>query len=124
MMDVGRHPRIELLAYSEVEDISGYVGNFKVRVRKKARYVDESECTACGDCVPVCPIVKPDEFQMGLSSRASSRVAGKAEKICCEIESRPGAIDFPMSPRRGRLDIRSIERAGVCPVLIHASSPQ
>ncbi len=69
MMDVGRHPKIELLAYSEVEDISGYVGNFKIRVRRKARYVDESECTACGDCVPVCPVVKPDEFQTGLSSR-------------------------------------------------------
>ena len=69
MMDAGRHPRIELLAYSEVEDISGYVGNFKIRVRKKARYVDEKECTACGDCVPVCPVVKPDEFQTGLSTR-------------------------------------------------------
>ena len=69
MMDVGRHPRIELLAYSEIEDISGYVGNFKIRVRKKARYVDENECTACSDCVPVCPVVKPDEFQTGLSSR-------------------------------------------------------
>ena len=68
-MDAGRHPRIELLAYSEVEDISGYVGNFKIRVRKKARYVDEKECTACGDCVPVCPVVKPDEFQTGLSTR-------------------------------------------------------
>ena len=68
-MDAGRHPRIELLAYSEVEDISCYVGNFKIRVRKKARYVDEKECTACGDCVPVCPVVKPDEFQTGLSTR-------------------------------------------------------
>jgi len=69
MMDVGRHPRIELLAYSEIEDISGYVGNFQVRVRKKARYVDEAECTACSDCVPVCPVVQPDEFQTGLSTR-------------------------------------------------------
>ena len=68
-MDVGRHPHIELLAYSEVEDISGYVGNFRASVRKKARYVDESECTACGDCTSVCPIVRPDEFQMGLSTR-------------------------------------------------------
>jgi heterodisulfide reductase subunit A len=69
MMDVGRHPNIELMAYSEVEDVSGYVGNFQVRVRKRARYVIESECTACGDCVSVCPIVRPDEFQMGLSIR-------------------------------------------------------
>lgn len=57
------------MAYSEVEDVSGYVGNFRVRVRKKARYVDENECTACGDCAEVCPVVKPDEFQSGLSTR-------------------------------------------------------
>ncbi|MGD9001981.1 MAG: 4Fe-4S binding protein, partial [Anaerolineae bacterium] len=69
MMDVGRHPKIELMAYSEVEDVSGYVGNFKVRVRRRARYVDESECTACGDCADVCPIVTVDEFQAGLSTR-------------------------------------------------------
>jgi len=69
MMDAGRHPNIELLAYSEVVDVSGYVGNFQVKVRKKARYVEANECTACGDCVEVCPIVRPDEFQMGLSTR-------------------------------------------------------
>jgi heterodisulfide reductase subunit A len=69
MMDVGRHPRIELMAYSEVENVSGHVGNFTVRVRRKARYVDEDECTACGDCADVCPVVMPDEFQAGLSTR-------------------------------------------------------
>jgi heterodisulfide reductase subunit A len=69
MMDVGRHPNIELMAYSEVEEVEGYVGNFRVKVRKKARYVDEGECTACGDCAQVCPIVSPDEFQTGLSTR-------------------------------------------------------
>ncbi len=69
MMDVGRHPRIELLAYSTVEEVSGYVGNFKVRVRRKARYVEEDQCTACGDCAAVCPVVLPDEFEQGFSSR-------------------------------------------------------
>jgi len=69
MMDVGRHPKIKLLAYSEVEEVSGYVGNFRVKVRRKARYVDETQCTACGDCARVCPVVKLDEFQVGLSTR-------------------------------------------------------
>jgi len=69
MMDVGRHPRIKMLTLSEVKSISGYVGNFNVKVVKKARLVDEKECTACGDCTRECPVVKPDEFDMGLSSR-------------------------------------------------------
>jgi len=57
------------MAYSEVVNVSGFVGNFKVTVKKKARYVDEKECTACGDCVEVCPVTKPDEYQTGFSSR-------------------------------------------------------
>ena len=69
MTDVGRHPRIKLLTLSEVEEVSGYVGNFQVKVRQKARYVDENECTACGDCVDICPVTRPDEYQMGLSTR-------------------------------------------------------
>jgi heterodisulfide reductase subunit A2 len=69
MADAGRHPNITLLALSEVKAISGYVGNFEVKVVKKARFVDEKSCTACGDCATVCPVVVPDEFNMGLSSR-------------------------------------------------------
>jgi len=72
MMDVGRHPKITLLTYSEIEDISGYIGNFHIKVRKKARYVDESECTACDECAKVCPVVVPDEHQLGLASRKAA----------------------------------------------------
>ncbi len=54
---------------SEVVDLKGYVGNFVAKILKKARYVDEKECTACGDCAKVCPVVRPDEFNLGLSSR-------------------------------------------------------
>jgi len=57
------------LTFSEVEDVSGYIGNFNVKIRKKARYVDPSLCNACEECTKVCPVTKPDEFQMGLSSR-------------------------------------------------------
>ena len=69
MTDAGRHPRITIHTLSEVKDVKGYVGNFDVRIVKKARYVDETACTACGECARVCPVVRPDEFNMGLSSR-------------------------------------------------------
>ncbi len=69
MMDAGRHPRIELLVDSEVEDVTGFVGNYRARVRRRARYVDPVECTSCDECSKVCPVVVPDAFQQGLSSR-------------------------------------------------------
>ncbi len=52
-----------------MEDVSGYVGNFTVTIRKKARYVDPKLCNACGECAKVCPVARPDEYQMGLSTR-------------------------------------------------------
>ena len=55
MTSVGQHPYIKLMSYSEVVEVSGYIGNFKVKVRKKARYVDEDKCTGCGICWNVCP---------------------------------------------------------------------
>lgn len=69
MTDVGRHPRIKVMTLSEIENVSGYIGNFTVRVRQHARYVDEKECIACGECVDVCPVSKPDEYQMGFATR-------------------------------------------------------
>ncbi len=69
MTDAGRHPKIRIHTLSEVTEVKGYVGNFDVKIIKKARYVNEKECTACGDCSKVCPVVRPDEFNMGLSSR-------------------------------------------------------
>jgi heterodisulfide reductase subunit A len=56
MVDVGRHPNIELLTYSEVEAVKGEAGRFKVRVRKKARSVDMDKCTSCGLCAENCII--------------------------------------------------------------------
>ena len=69
MVEVSRHPRIKLLTYHEVDSISGFVGNFKVRIKKKPRYVDETLCNLCNECEKVCPQVVPDEFNMGLSFR-------------------------------------------------------
>jgi heterodisulfide reductase subunit A len=69
MMDAGRHPRIKLLVNSEVEDVTGFVGNYRARIRRHAQFVDASACTSCAECAKVCPVVVPDEYQQGLSSR-------------------------------------------------------
>jgi len=70
MVSVGQHENIELLAYSEVEEVSGYVGNFQVKVRKKARHVKEELCTGCGLCEEKCPARRiPSEFDLGLGMR-------------------------------------------------------
>ncbi|RDE14365.1 MAG: pyridine nucleotide-disulfide oxidoreductase [Candidatus Thorarchaeota archaeon] len=69
LSETSRHPNIELLSYSEIKSISGEVGNFRVKVRRKARYVNEKKCSACGDCVPVCPVEVPNSFDQGLGFR-------------------------------------------------------
>jgi len=69
MSDVGSHPNIELFTYSEVEEVSGYIGNFKAKIRKKARYVDIDKCTGCALCFAGCPVVMRNEFDLGLAER-------------------------------------------------------
>jgi heterodisulfide reductase subunit A len=70
MVDVDQHPNITLYSWSEVENISGYIGNFNVTVRKKARYVIEELCTGCGICEEKCPRkVVDDVFEAGLAQR-------------------------------------------------------
>jgi heterodisulfide reductase subunit A len=55
---VGQHPNIHLMSSSEVEEVSGFVGNFRVKVRRKAKYVDHAKCTGCGLCWESCPARK------------------------------------------------------------------
>jgi heterodisulfide reductase subunit A len=70
MVDVGQHPRIKLYTYSEVEAVEGFVGNFEVTVRQKARYVDITKCTGCGECSKACPLKKnKSEFDFGMGTR-------------------------------------------------------
>jgi len=69
MIDCLRHPNITLLSYSEVQEVSGSPGNFKVRILKKPRYIDEEKCTGCGDCAQYCPVEVPNEFDMNLGVR-------------------------------------------------------
>jgi heterodisulfide reductase subunit A len=72
MVDVGQHPNITLHSYSEVEAVEGYLGNFKVTVRKKARYVDVAKCTGCGQCWNSCPSKKtPSAFDYNMGNRTA-----------------------------------------------------
>ena len=117
MVEVSKHPKIKLLTYSEIQDISGYVGNFKVKILKKPTYVDPDKCTLCDECTKVCPVVVPDEFDLGLTGRRAIYMpfpqaipatytldikscpgllpiaCGKCADVC-----EPGAIDFDMKP--------------------------
>ena len=72
MVEVYQHPNIMLLSYSEVESVEGYIGNFTVTIRRKARSLDESLCNGCGACTKVCPNKKiPSEFDAGLGKRTA-----------------------------------------------------
>ena len=70
MVEVGQHPNISLYTWSEVEAVDGHLGNFKVTVRKKARYINEEHCTGCGICIEKCPFKVTDKvFEAGLGQR-------------------------------------------------------
>jgi len=69
MIEASRHPNIKLLTYSEVEEVAGGSGKFTVKIRKKARSVNEEKCTGCGTCQEKCPWKVASEFEMGLGER-------------------------------------------------------
>jgi len=69
MVSVGQSPNIELITYSEVEEVSGFIGNYTVKIRLHPRYVKEGICTGCGECATVCPVTRPSEWDEGLGTR-------------------------------------------------------
>jgi heterodisulfide reductase subunit A-like polyferredoxin len=75
MVDTANHPNINLLTYSEIVQVEGKAGHFKVTVRKKPRFVDVTKCTGCGDCAAQCPVILPNEFDMGLGKRKAIYVS-------------------------------------------------
>jgi len=72
MVEVSQHSKIKLMTYSEVEEISGSVGNYKVKIKQKPRYVNMSACTGCGDCLTACPV--RNEPQIPAKPQYSKRI--------------------------------------------------
>ena len=72
LVTVGQNPNIELLSYSEVDDIQGAAGRFKVRIKQKSRYIRKDRCKACGDCATACPVKVPNAFDQELSKRSAT----------------------------------------------------
>jgi len=131
MMDAGRHPNIKLLTNSDVTNVSGYVGNYKVTIRKKPRYVKEELCVGCLQCIEACTYKEakfPDEFNMGLGKRkpvylpfpqATPQVVlidperciqfktGKCKKTCAEACDRK-AIDFEQKEETLEVNVGAI----------------
>ncbi|KCZ71428.1 Pyridine nucleotide-disulfide oxidoreductase [Candidatus Methanoperedens nitroreducens] len=127
LVEIGRHPNIELLSYSDVKSISGEAGDFKVKVVKKARYVDEAKCTGCGSCTEKCPSKVLDEYNAGMSKRKSiyipfaqaiPRVATIDAAHClyltkgkcgvCKKVCGPKAVDYEMKDKEIELDVGSV----------------
>ncbi len=127
LVETGRHPNIELLSYSDVKSITGKAGDFKVKVVKKARYVDETKCTGCGTCTEKCPSKVLDEYNAGMSKRkaiyipfaqAIPRVATIDAAHClfltkgkcgvCKKVCGPKAVDYEQKDKEIELDVGSV----------------
>ncbi|MCJ7545493.1 MAG: FAD-dependent oxidoreductase [Deltaproteobacteria bacterium] len=72
LTEVGQHPKIELLTNTEVTSVDGEAGHFKVQVRTKPRYIDTKKCNACEECIKICPVSVPAEFNEGLMQRKAA----------------------------------------------------
>ncbi|MEE8322655.1 MAG: CoB--CoM heterodisulfide reductase iron-sulfur subunit A family protein [Candidatus Bathyarchaeia archaeon] len=127
MVDVGKHPNITLITYSEVKEVTGIVGNFHVKIHKKPRFVDAGKCVGCGICANRCPVKIPNEFDMGLGVRKSIYVPFPqsiplvytidkenclyfTKGVCriCEKFCETEAIDFNQEPETIELDVGAI----------------
>ena len=75
MVECAQNENITIYSYSEIEAVTGFVGNFSVKIRRKARYVDENKCTGCGACTEKCPVKNvPDAYNLGLSNRHAAYI--------------------------------------------------
>jgi len=123
MVDVSRHPNIEIISYADLVSVSGFVGNFHVKIRKNPRFVIRKNCTGCGECKDVCPIEYPNEWDMNMGVRKAISVPfdqavplvytiDKDHCIecykCVDACGARRAIDFEQQPEEVELDVGAI----------------
>ena len=122
MVDAGKHENIELLSYSEVKEVDGFIGNFKVKVERKPRFIDEELCVGCGSCSDVCPIEIPNYFDEGVGMvkaayipfpQAVPLVATIDKDYCiechlCDTACERGAIQHEQEPEEVELEVGTI----------------
>jgi heterodisulfide reductase subunit A len=123
MVDVGRHPNIEIISFADVLKVSGYVGNFRVKIRKNPRYVIAASCTGCGECRDACPIEYPNYADMYLGvRRAISIPFGQAVPLthtinkdyciecykCVDACGARQAINFDQKPEEVEINVGAI----------------
>jgi heterodisulfide reductase subunit A len=123
MVDVGRHPNIQIISNADLLNVSGYIGNFKVKIRKNPRYVIADKCTGCGECKDVCPIEFPNEWDMNLGTRKAISVPfDQAVPLiytlnkdyciecykCIDACGAREAINFEQKPEEIELDVGAI----------------
>jgi heterodisulfide reductase subunit A len=123
MVDVGRHPNIQIISNADLLNASGYVGNFKVKIRKNPRFVIADKCTGCGECKDACPIEFPNEWDINLGTRKAISVPfDQAVPLiytlnkdyciecykCIDACGAREAIDFEQKPEEIELDVGAI----------------
>jgi heterodisulfide reductase subunit A len=92
MVEVSQNPNLTLYSYSEVKEVSGFIGNYHVTIHRKPRYVKEGVCTGCGECATVCPVNLPNDWDVGLGTRkAIGRAFPQAIPITFDIAKKDRA---------------------------------